>query len=184
MKSVRRLCIILILLCFSTIGIIFPVYSAHAQLQGSAVQQQESPHGIIMQFSYYPASPVINNFTTFQFNVLNSTTNNPLQNYVATVIVGNVVGFTGGSSYFNFSKIQVQNGNFSVNYSFPNDGTFPVYLRVDTTKNIDVARFQVIVPPPTNVFSSGDNTIIYGVAIAAAGTGVGMVMILKRKSSK
>ena len=168
-----------ILLVISVTAIVFHVY---AQLDTSPVQQQESPHGIIMQFSYSPASPVINGFTTFQFNALNSTTNQPLQNYVATVIVGNVAGFTGGSSYYNFSKITVPNGNFSVNYAFPNDGTFPINLRVDTANYIDVGRFQVVVPPPTYAVAGGDNTIIYvGAAVVAAGVAAGVVIMLRRK---
>ena len=174
--------VVSILLFVLTTAIVFSLQCVYGQ-EWSPVQQQPSPHGIIMQFSYYPASPTINGFTTFQFNVLNLTTNKPLQNYVATVIVGNVAGFTGGSGYFNFSKIVVPNGNFSVNYAFPNDGTFPLYLRVDTAKNIDLARFQVVVPPPTYVLSSGNNTIIYvGVAIAAAGAGAAIVIVQKRKS--
>jgi len=97
-------------------------------------------------------------------------------------MVGNVVNFTGGSSFYNFSKITVPNGNFSVNYAFPNDGAFPVYLRVDTPTSISIARFQVLVPP-VNVVSGNDYTMIYvGIAIAAVGAGVGIVMIQKSKS--
>jgi hypothetical protein len=160
----------------------FTINGVHAQLEGSAVQQFGPEHGITMQFSYYPANPTINSFTTFTFNVTNSTTQEPLQNFVATVMVGNVVNFIGGSSFYNFSKITVPNGNFSVNYAFPNDGTFPVYLRVDTPSTISVARFQVFVPPP-NVIPSNDYTMIYvGIAIAAGGAGIGIVMMQKRKT--
>jgi hypothetical protein len=166
----------------ATTGMTFTIYTAHAQLEGSPVQQYGPEHGIMMQFSYYPANPTINGFTTFTFNVLNSTTQQPLQNFVATVIVGNVVNFTGGSSFYNFSKITVSKGNFSVNYAFPNDGTFPVYLRVDTPSTISIARFQVLVPP-LNVVPSNDYAMIYiGIAIAAVGAGVGIVMTQRRKT--
>ena len=73
-------------------------------------------------------------------------------------------------------------GNFSVNYAFPNEGTFPVNLRVDTTNYIDIGRFQVVVPLPTNAISGGDNSIIYiGAVVAAAGVGVGVAIIMRRK---
>ena len=179
MKPINKFSMIPIFIILSCGATTFPIY---AQIESSPIQQQESPHGITMQFSYMPPIPAINGFTTFQFNVINSTKNQLLQNYTATVIVGNVAGFTGGSSYYNFSKIVVPNGNFSVNYAFPNDGTFPINLRVDTANYIDVGRFQVIVPPPTNAISGG-NLIYIGAGVAAAGAVAGVVIMLARKSS-
>ena len=171
----------ILIILFSITTIVISIHTAYAQIEGSAVQQYGPEHGIAMQFSYYPANPTINGFTTFTFNVINSTTQQPLQNFVASVMVGNVINFTGGSSYYNFSKITVPDGNFSVNYAFPNDGTFPVYLRVDTPSTISIARFQVLVPPP-NVVPSNDYTMIYvGIAIAAVGAGVGIIMTQRRK---
>lgn len=170
------------IILFSITAMVITVHSAQAQLESSPVQQYGPEHGMMMQFSYNPPSPTINGFTTLTFNVLNSTTQQPLQNFVATVMVGNVVNFTGGSSLYNFSNITVPNGNFSVNYAFPNDGTFPVYLRVDTQNSISIARFQVLVPPP-NVGPSSDYTMIYiGIAIAAVGAGVGIMMTQRRKT--
>jgi len=170
------------IILFSITAMIITVHSAQAQLESSPVQQYGPEHGVMMQFSYNPSSPTINGFTTLTFNVINSTTQQPLQNFVATVMVGNVVNFTGGSSLYNFSDITVPNGNFSVNYAFPNDGTFPVYLRVDIPSSISIARFQVLVPP-VNVIPNNDYTMIYvGVAIAAVGAGVGIVMIQKSKA--
>jgi len=171
----------ILIVLFSVTALVITSHPTYAQLEGSPVQTYGPEHGLTMQFSYNPANPTINGFTTFTFNVLNSTAQKPLQNFVASVIVGNVVNFTGGSSYYNFSKITVPNGNFSVNYAFPNDGTFPVYLRVDTPTTISVARFQVFVPPPS-VVPGNDFTMIYvGIAIAAAGAGVGIMMMLRKK---
>jgi hypothetical protein len=169
---------------FSVTAMVISIHAAQAQLEGSPVQRYGPEHGVMMQFSYYPPNPTINGFTNLTFNILNSTTQEPIQNFVASVMVGNVVNFTGGSSLYNFSKITVPNGNFSVSYAFPNDGTFPVYLRVDTPSTISIARFQVLVPPPI-VVPGNDYTMIYvGIAIAAAGAGVGIVMIQKRKKPK
>lgn len=187
MKSFWNLCLIAILLVTLTTGVLFLPPSVHAQLVGSPVQQV-SLHGITMQFNYYPQSPTIDNYTTLSFNVLNSTTHKPLQNFVASVTVGNVAGFTGGSGYYNFSRINVAGGNFSVNYTFPNDGLFPIYFRVDSPASINgssspiaITEFKVIVPVQ-NPISNNDTTIIYaGIAIAAAGVGAGIVIIQKRK---
>jgi hypothetical protein len=173
----------ILIILYSITTIVITIHTADAQLESSPTQEHTGPErGLLMQFSYSPASPAINSFTTLSFNVLNSTTDKPLQNFAARVTVGNVVNFTGGSGYYNFSSIQVPDGNFSVNYAFPNDGIFPIFLRVDTPTIIDVAKFQVNVPPPT-VIPSNDYTMIYvGIAIAAAGAGVGIAMILRRKT--
>lgn len=163
------------------------VLPANAQVGGSAVQQIQQ-NGIMMQFNYYPSSPVINDYTNLTFNVLNTTTGNPLQNFVASVTVSNVVNFTGGSGYYNFSNINVPNGNFSVSYAFPNDGLFPVFLRVNYPTSIygpnspvAIGEFKVFVPVQ-NIIPSNDNTIIYvGIAIAAAGAGAVIVIMQKRR---
>jgi hypothetical protein len=174
---------ILLVLLIATLHVL----PASAQDEGSAVQQIQQ-NGIAMQFSYYPSSPVINDYTNFTFNVLNTTTGKPLQNFVASVTVSNVVNFTGGSGYYNFSSINVPNGTFSVSYAFPNDGLFPVFLRVNyPTANygpnspIAIGEFKVFVPVQ-NPVPTNDNTFIYvGIAIAAAGAGAGIVLMQKRK---
>ena len=174
---------ILLVLLIATLHVL----PANAQVEGSAVQQIQQ-NGIAMQFSYYPSSPAINDYTNLTFNVLNTTTGKPLQNFVASVTVSNVVNFTGGSGYYNFSSINVPNGTFSVSYAFPNDGLFPVFLRVNyPTANfgpnspIAIGEFKVFVPVQ-NPVPTNDNTFIYvGIAIAAAGAGAGIVLMQKRK---
>jgi len=180
------LCLISVLLV-TLMVMSFPPHSVHAQLVNGTAQQV-SQHGIIMQFNYYPQSPVINNYTMLSFNVLNSTTNQPLQNFVASVAVGNVVGFSGGSGYYKFSGINVADGNFSVNYAFPNDGLFPIFLSVNNptvngpSSPIGIAEFKDTVPVQ-NPISNDNTTIIYVViAIAVAGVVAGIVITQKMKS--
>lgn len=188
MKYIVPLLMIPVLVAIS-ITIMMPTSGAHAQLQNNTVQQV-TQNGVIMQFDYSPSSPIINNYTQLSFNVINSTTGRPLREYIASVTVGNVVGFTGGSGYYNFSKIAVPNGNFTVSYAFPNDGLFPVFFRADYPTSaygpgapIAIGEFKVIVPAPS-VLPSDSNTIIYiGIGIAAVGGGVAVVLMQKRKAS-
>ncbi|HJW20702.1 MAG TPA: hypothetical protein VJ571_09135 [Candidatus Nitrosotalea sp.] len=167
-------------------GILFasPLFLvAHAQ-ETSPVQQV-TQSGVTMQFSFSPSSPKINDYTTLMFSMINSTTGKQVQNYIGSITIGNVAGFTGGSGYYNFSKIAVTNGNFSVNYAFPNDGTFPVFFRADYPTSsygssglITVGVFQVFVPaqaPPI------DNTMIYVGIVVAAGAIGGTIIFMKRK---
>ena len=156
--------------------------------QDNSPVQQITQNGVIMQFEYSPSSPTINNYTTFMFSMINSTTGIPVQNYVGSVTIGNSAGFAGGSGYYNFSKIEVPNGSFTVNYTFPNDGIFPVFFRADyptaiygSGSLIAIGSFKVIVPPPQLLPS--DNTMIYvGIGIAVAvGGGVTIVIMKKKK---
>ena len=186
MKYLNKSCSVLIFLTILTLGIVLVVYPAHAQ--ESSPLQQVTQNGVTMQFEYSPSNPTINDYTTLMFSVINSTTGRPVQNYVGSVTVGNVVGFTGGSGYYNFSKITVTNSSFSVNYAFPNDGLFPIFFRADYPTSIygpgspiAIGEFKVIVPPPQVIPS--DNTMIYvGIGVAAAvGGGIAAVIVMKRK---
>lgn len=176
---------ILIIISLTTLT---PISFVHAQIQNSTAQNM-TQNGVMMQFDYSPSSPIINNYTRLSFNVINMTTGKPVQNYIGSVTIGNVVGFTGGSGYYNFSKITVPNGNFTVSYAFPNDGLFPIFFRADYPTSaygpgspIAIGEFKVIVPAPS-VFPSDSNTIIYiGVGIAAVGGGVAVVLMQKKKA--
>ncbi|MDE1830508.1 MAG: hypothetical protein KGI25_09315 [Thaumarchaeota archaeon] len=169
---------------------IIPSLVSEAHAQETSPVQQVTQNGATLQFSYSPSSPAINGFTTLEFSVINATTGKMVQNYVASVTVSNVVGFTGGSGYYNFSKITVTNGSFSVNYAFPNDGLFPVFFRADYPTSeygpgspIAIGEFKVIVPPP-QVGPSDSTTIYVGIGIAvAAGGGAAVVIMMKRKPS-
>lgn len=153
---------------------------------GNNTVQQFAQNGVIMQFRYVPSSPIINNYTTLMFNVINSTDGKPVE-YVAFVTIGNVVGFTGGSGHYNFSNIMVTDGRFSVNYAFPNDGLFPVYFRANYPTSaygpdspIAIGEFKVVVPAPSVL--PGDNTFVYvGIGAAAAAGCAVAVVIMKRK---
>ncbi|MDE1873245.1 MAG: hypothetical protein KGH99_07195, partial [Thaumarchaeota archaeon] len=179
---------VLLVISILSVTLMVPSLFSTAHAQENSPMQQVTQSGVTMQFTYSPSSPKINDYTTLMFSMINSTTGKQVQNYVGSVTIGNVVGFTGGSGYYNFSKITVTNGTFSVSYAFPNDGVFPVFFRADHSTPIygsgsliTVGVFKVIVPPQAS--SSDDNTMIYvviGVAVAAGG-GTVIVIIKKRK---
>lgn len=59
---------------------------------------------------------------------------------------------TNGQRLFKFENITVSDGDFSVKYIFPDDGTHQVLLRVNTNNSVIVSSFDVFVPhqaPPT-----------------------------------
>ncbi|HXW11327.1 MAG TPA: hypothetical protein VD694_01105 [Nitrososphaeraceae archaeon] len=98
-------------------------------------------------FTYQPERPIIDTFTKLKFSVINLTNNENLEDFDARVVV------TNGQRLFKFENISVPNGNFSVEYLFPDDGTHQIITRVDKDATVQVlASFSVLVPhqaPPS-----------------------------------
>jgi len=98
-------------------------------------------------FTYQPERPIIDTFTNLEFSVINLTNNENLKDFDARVVV------TNGQRLFKFENISVRDGNFSVQYLFPDDGTHQVITRIDKGADVQVlASFNVFVPhqaPPS-----------------------------------
>jgi len=98
-------------------------------------------------FTYQPERPIIDTFTKLEFSVINLTSNENLKNFDARVVV------TNGQRLFKFENITVPDGEFSVEYIFPDDGTHQVLTRIDKGISARVlASFNVFVPhqaPPS-----------------------------------
>ena len=98
-------------------------------------------------FTYQPERPVIDTFTKLEFSVINLTNSENLEDFDARVVV------TNGQRLFKFENISVPDGNFSVEYLFPEDGTHQIITRVDKDASVQVlASFNVFVPhqaPPS-----------------------------------
>jgi len=98
-------------------------------------------------FTYQPERPIIDTFTKLEFRVINLTSNENLKDSDARVVV------TNGQRLFKFENITVPDGNFSVEYIFPDDGTHQVLTRIEKESAVRVlAFFNVFVPhqaPPS-----------------------------------
>ena len=103
--------------------------------------------GVKILFTYQPERPVIDTFTKLEFRVINLTNDENLKDFDARVVV------TNGQRLFKFENITVPDGDFSVEYLFPDDGTHQVIARVDKDATVQVlASFNVFVPhqaPPS-----------------------------------
>ena len=109
--------------------------------------------GIKIQFTYIPDRPIIDTFTELKFSVQNQTSGDHIKDFLARVVV------TNGQRIFTFENITVADGDFSVKYLFPDDGTHQVVTRITTKDSINLlSSFNVFVPhqqPPTlNPFPS------------------------------
>jgi len=145
-------------------------------------------------FTYQPERPIIDTFTNLEFIVINLTSNENLKDFDARVVV------TNGQRLFKFENITVPDGNFSVEYIFPDDGTHQVLTRIDKESVVRVlASFNVFVPhqaPPSilNPFpippgsELGENpgillSIILAIMLPAVGV-LGLIVIFKMGKTK
>ncbi|MGC1132293.1 MAG: hypothetical protein WA941_05695 [Nitrososphaeraceae archaeon] len=145
-------------------------------------------------FTYQPERPIIDTFTNLEFIVINLTSNENLKDFDARVVV------TNGQRLFKFENITVPDGNFSVEYIFPDDGTHQVLTRIDKESVVRVlASFNVFVPhqaPPSilNPFpippgsELGENpgillSIILAIMLPVAGV-LGLIVIFKMGKTK
>ena len=128
-------------------------YVAYAHLIGTNTSEnsnssnnkiQEWIHqndGIKIQFTYKPDRPIIDTFTELKFSVQNLTTGEHIKDFLARVVV------TNGQRLFKFENISVADGDFSVKYIFPDDGTHQVVTRIETNNSVTLASsFNVFVP--------------------------------------
>lgn len=120
---------------------------AHFSNNNSKIQEWKNQRdNIKIQFTYTPDKPIIDTFTELKFSVQNSTSHEHIKDFVARVVV------TNGQRLFKFENISVADGDFSVKYLFPDDGTHQVITRIDTSDSINLASFNVFVPhqsPPS-----------------------------------
>jgi len=97
-----------------------------------------------VQFTYTPEKPLVSGFTTLKFNIKDSKRGTPLKDISAKVTILDVMPQkTPLKSY----SIRAPNGNFSVEYQFPLEGTYQIFAKVDSKNSaLALASFKVFVP--------------------------------------
>jgi hypothetical protein len=152
---------------------------SYAHLFGGKVQEWTNvKDNIKIEFACSPEKPITDTFTTLNFSVQDLHTGEHTKDLTARVVV------TNGQRLFKFENITVPNGDFSVRYIFPEDGTHQVILRVDSNHLVELASFQVFVPHQSlpSLYSSGNDMINIIIAISLiAIVGLIMILILKKR---
>lgn len=115
---------------------------AYAHLNDNRTQQWIDPEqNMKIQFIYEPEKPLLETPTELKFSVQNLKTGEHLKELFAMVMIMNTQGF------FKLHKISVPNGDFSVNSTFPIEGTYQVILRINSNDHgIALASFKIFVP--------------------------------------
>jgi hypothetical protein len=162
------------LIIVATLIVLFNSSYGHIDSNNTQIWKK-SQDNLEIQFGYKPEKPIIDTFTNLAFSVTNSQTGEHMKDSNASVTV------TNGLRLFKFQNISVPEGDFSVDYLFPDDGTHQVLLRLDRNDSIHLASFQVFVPhqsPPTPLSDSQNVLIVLALLGAVA---VITIVILKRK---
>ena len=148
---------------------------AHTVNSNNTQIWKNSQDNLKIEFGYLPEKPVIDTFTSLVFSVTNLQTGEHDGEGVAQVTV------TNGQRLFKFENVSVQNGDFTVDYLFPDDGTHQVLLRLDRNDTIDLASFNVFVPhqSPPDLLSNKENVII-GIGLISA-VGIITILIIRKK---
>jgi hypothetical protein len=159
-----------------------------AHIKESKIQEWvDKSKNIKVQFAYSPEKPIIDTFTELKFSVQELETGEHIKNFDARAVV------TNGQRLFKFENITVADGDFSVKYLFPDDGTHQVLTRINANNTILLASFSVFVPhqsPPSllNPFSNNQGqqkenehvfNIIITIVILIAVSTLTIVMIKK-----
>ncbi len=120
---------------------------SYAHINESRIQELiDKNKNIKIQFDYEPDKPIIDTFTELQFSVQDLETREHIKDFDARLVV------TNGQRLFKFENITVADGDFSVKYLFPDDGTHQVLTRINTNNSVLLASFSVFVPhqsPPS-----------------------------------
>ncbi len=159
-----------------------------AHINGSKIQEiTDNNDGIKILFTYEPEKPIIDTFTKLSSSI-QDLEGNHIKNVKASVTV------TNGQRLFKFQNITAINGDFYVEYIFPDDGTHQVITRIDTKTTIIPASFSVFVPhqsppsilnpfplPPDGKYSLGIIVrIILAIAIPLISI-VSLIIVIKKR---
>ncbi|HEY7080861.1 MAG TPA: hypothetical protein VH500_14250 [Nitrososphaeraceae archaeon] len=97
-----------------------------------------------VQFTYSPDKPLVSGFTKLKFNLEDSKKGTPLKDVFARVTI---IGVLPQKAPLKFYNIKAPNGNFSVEYRFPLEGTYQIFVKADSKNSaLALAPFEVFVP--------------------------------------
>ncbi len=137
-----------------------------------------------IHFGYSPKEPVIDKPTELEFTVQNVQTGEQIKNLSARVVVVNNAG--GQLRTFKFANITAPDGIFSVNYLFPDSGSYNIITKVDAKDFTSLASFNVFVPlgslGAVNVGNWNPLIIPEIAGIIAATLGVALILTIKKKN--
>ena len=130
-------------------------------------------------FAYDPASPVIGKPTKLLFAVQNLLTGNEMKEELHARII-----ITNGRDILRITNSTFPDGNFSINYTFPDSGSYQVLPKIDSRNYSELASFNVFVPPQasTSTYKSFVSLMLYYVIpITSSAAGITIYLYHRKK---
>ena len=128
-------------------------------------------------FTYDPERPVIGKLTKLLFGIQNLRAGVEIkQGLHARIII------TNGRDIIKIANSTFPDGNFSINYAFPDSGSYQVISKIDSDNYSEIASFNVFVPPQasSSTFRSFVSLMLYYV-IPATSSAAGITIYLSHK---
>ena len=155
------------------------VLGQNQALSASKVQTwTDNLSNIKTEFTYLPASPDIDKPIELKFNVVHLQNGTNLGDLSARVIILTTSG--GQERSFIFPNVVTQNGSFSVNYLFPDSGSYQVISRINSKGFLTLASFSVFVPILSGGTTSTGNVSLLVFAASIAGI-IGILAVVALK---
>jgi hypothetical protein len=152
--------------------------SGNANLNNVSQMWVDKTSGIGINFAYSPAKPVVDSPTELRFIVHDLKSGIKFKDLVAHVSITS--NSSGQERTFKFSNITAPNGDFLLEYIFPDYGTYQVIASVrPNTSAVALASFPITIPVPTA--STLSPTVPMGIVIIIVGIVALTVVIVKIK---
>jgi hypothetical protein len=130
-------------------------------------------------FTYNPENPIIGKSTKLLFSLQDLCTGDEIKKGLRARII-----ITNGQDILKITNSTFADGNFSINYAFPDSGSYQVISKIDTKNITELASFNVFVPPQGLSSSSKSfvNLMLYYVIpITASAAGTTIYLSQKKK---
>jgi hypothetical protein len=128
-------------------------------------------------FSYDPGSPIIGQSTKLLFGIQDLRTGAEIKEGLEARLI-----ITNGRDILKIINSTFTKGNFSINYAFPDSGSYQIISRIDSKNYSELASFNVFVPSQasSSTYKSFVSLMLYYV-IPATSSAAGIAIYLSHK---
>ena len=156
-----------------------PHTSALAQVTNSEKLQQwiDKENNAKIIFTYDPESPIIGQSTKLLFGIQDLRTGAEIKEGLQARII-----ITNGRDILKIINSTFTKGNFSINYAFPDSGSYRIISKIDSKNYSELASFNVFVLPQAHSSTSKAfvSLMLYYV-IPATSSAAGIAIYLSHK---
>jgi hypothetical protein len=156
-----------------------PHTTALAQVTNSEKLQQwiDKENNAKIIFTYDPESPIIGQSTKLLFGIQDLRTGAEIKEGLQARII-----ITNGRDILKIINSTFTKGSFSINYAFPDSGSYQIISKIDSKNYSELASFNVFVPPQAHSSTSKSfvSLMLYYV-IPATSSAAGIAIYLSHK---